>query len=160
MMWLTLYFHWMANCSGDPHPGQHHCPALSLPVWFICLGLFSVSPDPHFTISFMQEFWGEWCQMLPIRIFHILSSHGTLSEQRESAHCLGLSLGNPMDCSLPIFSVHRILQARRLERVAIPFSRGSSWLKRRGRLRLTHGWAQQAPPSDVSRSPLPSLYLL
>ena len=34
-----------------------------------------------------------------------------------------------MDCSLPGFSVHGILQARILEWFAIPFSRGSSWLK-------------------------------
>ena len=33
---------------------------------------------------------------------------------------------DPMDCSLPGSSVHRILQARMLEWVAIPFSRGSS----------------------------------
>ena len=32
-----------------------------------------------------------------------------------------------MDCSLPGSSVHGILQARILERVAVPFSRGSSW---------------------------------
>ena len=31
----------------------------------------------------------------------------------------------PMDCSSPGFSVHRILQAGTLEWVAIPFSRGS-----------------------------------
>ena len=31
-----------------------------------------------------------------------------------------------MDCSLPSFSVHGILQARILESVAVPFSRGSS----------------------------------
>ena len=33
---------------------------------------------------------------------------------------------NSMDCSLPSSSVHRILQVRILEWVAIPFSRGSS----------------------------------
>ena len=37
-----------------------------------------------------------------------------------------LTLCNPMGCSLPGSSVHRILQARILEWVAIPFSRGSS----------------------------------
>ena len=41
-----------------------------------------------------------------------------------------LTLCDPMDCSLPPlspgYSVHGILQARILERVAIPFSRGSS----------------------------------
>ena len=34
---------------------------------------------------------------------------------------------DPMHCSPPGFSVHRICQARILESVAIPFSRGSSW---------------------------------
>ena len=38
-----------------------------------------------------------------------------------------LTLCNPMDCSLPVSSVHGILQARILEWVAIFFSRGSSW---------------------------------
>ena len=35
-------------------------------------------------------------------------------------------LENPMDCSLPGSTVHGVLQARILEWVAIPFSRGSS----------------------------------
>ena len=38
-----------------------------------------------------------------------------------------LTLFDPMDCSLPSSSVHGICQARTLEWVAIPFSRGSSW---------------------------------
>ena len=37
-----------------------------------------------------------------------------------------LTLCDPMDCSLPGSSVHGILQARLLEWVATPFSRGSS----------------------------------
>ena len=37
------------------------------------------------------------------------------------------ALCDPMVCSLPGSSVHGILQARILERVAIPFFRGSSW---------------------------------
>ena len=40
-----------------------------------------------------------------------------------------LTLCNLMDCSLPGSSVHGILQARILEWVAIPFSRGSSQLR-------------------------------
>jgi len=39
---------------------------------------------------------------------------------------LYLTLGDPMDHSLPVFSVHEILQARILEWVAISSSRGSS----------------------------------
>ena len=38
------------------------------------------------------------------------------------------TLWNPMDCSLPGFSIQGIFQTRILEWVAIPFSRGSSWL--------------------------------
>ena len=37
-----------------------------------------------------------------------------------------LTLCDPMDCSLPGSSIHGFLQARILEWVAIPFSRGSS----------------------------------
>ena len=37
-----------------------------------------------------------------------------------------LTLCDPVDCSLPSFSVHGISQARILERVSISFSRGSS----------------------------------
>ena len=37
------------------------------------------------------------------------------------------TLCNPMDCSPPGSSVHGVLQARMLEWVAMPFSRGSSW---------------------------------
>ena len=40
-----------------------------------------------------------------------------------------LALRNPIDCSLPGSSVHRIFQARTLEQVAIFYSRGSSWPK-------------------------------
>ena len=37
------------------------------------------------------------------------------------------TLCDPMDCSLPGFSVHGILQARTLEWVAISFSNASKW---------------------------------
>ena len=37
-----------------------------------------------------------------------------------------LTLCDPMDCSPPGFSLHRFLQSKVLEWVAIPFSRGSS----------------------------------
>ena len=44
---------------------------------------------------------------------------------------LCLTLCDPMDCSLLGSSVHGNLQARILERVAMPFSRGSSALRDR-----------------------------
>ena len=40
-----------------------------------------------------------------------------------------LTLCKPMDCSPPGSSIYGILQARILEWVAIPFSRGSSWTR-------------------------------
>ena len=40
---------------------------------------------------------------------------------------LCLTLCNPMDCSLPVSSVHEILQAKIVEWVAISFSKGSFW---------------------------------
>ena len=44
---------------------------------------------------------------------------------------LVVTLCDPMDYSPPGSSVHGILQARLLELVAIPFSRGPSWLRKR-----------------------------
>ena len=49
------------------------------------------------------------------------------------------TLGDPMDCSLPSSSVHRIFQARVLEWVAISFSRGSSWPRARTQVSPTVG---------------------
>ena len=49
--------------------------------------------------------------------------------ESESISCSVLSLCDPKDCSPSGSSVHGILQARILEWVAIPFSRGSSWLR-------------------------------
>ena len=43
------------------------------------------------------------------------------------------TLCNPVDCSLPGFSIHGIFQARILEWVAVSFSRGYSWPR---------GWTQ------------------
>ena len=50
------------------------------------------------------------------------------------------TLYDPMDCSLPHSSVHGILQARILQWVATPFSKGFSRLKNRN----------QRPQTDVS----------
>ena len=52
---------------------------------------------------------------------------------------LCLTLCNPMDCSLPGSSVHRIFQARELEWVAILFFRGSSQPRDRTQVSCTAG---------------------
>ena len=51
-----------------------------------------------------------------------------------------LTLCDPMDCSSPGYSVHGILQARTLERVAIAFSRGSSQPRNRTRVSCIGRW--------------------
>ena len=73
-----------------------------------------------------------------------------------------LTLCNPMDCSPPGSSVHGILQARMLEWVAMPFSRGSSW--HRGRIwvscvagRLFTIWAPSCIHSLLQYNQFPGL---
>ena len=61
------------------------------------------------------------------------------------------TLCDPMDCSLPVFSVHGILQARILEWVTISFSRGSFQLRDRTRVSCIGGrhfnlWATREAP--------------
>ena len=56
------------------------------------------------------------------------------------------TLCSPMDCSLPGCSIHRILQARILEWVAKPFSRGSSWPRDQTRISCTAGRFLTADP--------------
>ena len=56
-----------------------------------------------------------------------LGEHGTRLELAVLISQSCLTLCDPTDCSPPGSSIHGILQARILEWVAIPFSRGSSW---------------------------------
>ena len=61
------------------------------------------------------------------------------------------TLCNPMDCSTPGSSFHGVLQARILEWVAIPFSRGSSQSRDRTMVSCTAGgfftiWATREAP--------------
>ena len=65
---------------------------------------------------------------IPIR------SQGKVKESEVAQSCP--TLCDPMDCSLPGSSVHRIFQARILEWVTISFSRGSS--RPRDRTRASH----------------------
>ena len=60
---------------------------------------------------------------------------------------------DPMDCSLPGSSIHRILQARILEWVAISFSRGSSQPRTRTQVSCIAGrfftdWATRETPTS------------
>ena len=63
-----------------------------------------------------------------------------------------------MDCSLPSSSVYGILQARILEWVAIPFSRGSSQLKNRTQVsRIAGGFFTSWAAREVFPIPKPGV---
>ena len=70
-------------------------------------------------------------QWLPPTAWHILYFTELISDSEFTG--IGLvaklcpTLVTPWDCNTPGSSVHGIIQARILEWVAIPFSRGSSW---------------------------------
>ena len=74
-----------------------------------------------------------------------------------------LTLCNRMDCSPPGSSVHGILQARILEWIAMPFSRGSSWP--RGwtcvscLLHWQGGSLPLAPPGKPMHTYIPSFWI-
>ena len=74
----------------------------------------------------MREIQPLFCNQFihKVRSIKILSYHVVYLKVLVIQSCP--TLCDPVDCSLPGFSVHEILQARILERVAIPFSRVSS----------------------------------
>ena len=67
--------------------------------------------------------------------------------------CSVTSLCNPMDCSLPVSSVHEICQARKLEQDAISFpTQGLNLL-------LLH-WQRDSLPLNHQGSPYKSIVVL
>ena len=80
-----------------------------------------------------SDLWdSEFLLLKPTRLWYLvtadtaysLHAHGMCVLCAYPPSCL--TLGDPMDCSLPGSSVHGVLQARMLDWAAIPFSRGSS----------------------------------
>ena len=70
-----------------------------------------------------------------------LPGSAELSEVKEAQSYL--TLGKSMDCSLPDSSVHGIFQARILDWVAVPFSKGSS--QSRDRTHVSHSAGGGSP---------------
>ena len=109
-----------------------HTKTIEFKLWseFSLLSLLSFRPIfPAISWTFSSEYavdslnsadlvWNNFSQNFYIVFFSSLCI--------KSLHS-GPTRCNPMDCSTPGSSVHEILQARILEWVAIPFSRGSSW---------------------------------
>ena len=82
-----------------------------------------ISPSPTLSL------WA-WYRLILRLLGVLLAGRLQLSVFSVNGSCLVAQsrpiLCNPMDCSLPGSPVHRIFQARILEWVVIPFSRGSS----------------------------------
>ena len=124
--------------------------------------------------------------LLSITIFQIKSHTQKCQVNSQRSHiylvtnlcvCVCMSVGtlscptlcDPMNCSLPGFSVHGIFQARIVERVAISYSMGSSQPRDRNPIscvsctgiRIHHPCAQGCTkPSDYKSSRKPALILL
>ena len=86
----------------------------------------STSASPSNEYSGLISFRMDWLDLLAVQgtLNSLLQHHSsnTMKSENEVTQ-LCLTLCNPMDCSLPGFSVHGIFQARVLEWVAISFSR-------------------------------------
>ena len=85
--------------------------------WLPCM-LVSSSLPPSFLLPPPSS--------LPPFLSPLLPSFLPYENESASRSVASDSLGHPMDCSPPGSSVHGVHQARILERVAVPFSRGSS----------------------------------
>ena len=60
-----------------------------------------------------------------IKIVSISQDYEDESESEVAQSCL--TLLNPVDCSLPVSSIHGILQARILEWIAVKYMSKSAW---------------------------------
>ena len=92
--------------------------------WLLATPWAAVHQAPPSMGFSRQEYWSGMPLPSPKTRF-IFFSHLVVSDSLR-----------PVDCSPPSFSVHGILQARILERVAISFSRGSS--RPRDRTQVSH----------------------
>ena len=93
--------------------------------WLVCV---------HWTIlenlGWIPLGCGVWCFFMWCWIWFadiLLRIFVSVNEVKVLVPQLCLTLCDPMDCSPPSSSVHGILQARIVEWVAMPLSRGSSW---------------------------------
>ena len=82
-------------------------------------------------ISWLLPFWQTWSPKCQFTNHRYTNAQACMCTRAWLVAQLCPNLCDPMDCSLPGFSSLGILQARILEWVAFPFSRGSSqphWL--------------------------------
>ena len=92
--------------------------------------IFFLTYDSHTDVGFLLKRFGS-SKYTTWTLLSVVSIWGTeliRPHESESVSCSAcLTLCDIIDCGLPGSSVHEIFQARILEWVANPFSRGSSW---------------------------------
>ena len=122
----------------EPYSGLWDLPPLTLPIPLCFISCHSYHPSftsSHTGLPAVPHKQEAHCCLRALELTvlslehspHMLHGQGLLwGVHAKSLHPYP-TVSEPMDCSLPGSSVHRTLQARILEWVAIPFSRGSSW---------------------------------
>ena len=125
------------------------------------LDFLEIDPTIHSNnISILRELYERWVQSLFSTVnageskwvvFAFWLKLSLFSQVLVLVAQLCPTLCDSVDCSPPGSSVHGILQARMLEWVAIPFSRGSSWLRDRTLVSCIAGrffiaWATREEP--------------
>ena len=132
---LVGYSPWGRKLSPSPATCRGPGPAIEVTGSHCCLPEVShVSPLPPQCMSGMMPdpaFSFPWSPGPLFRLWALFVGHGAaelvsvLCLTRAKLHQSCLTLCKPMDCSAPGSSIHGILQARILEWVAMPSSRGS-----------------------------------
>ena len=115
--------------------------------------MVSTSP-PHHKPSVNKNWTGESrdCEDLEIKV-HTSAGYGSSNVRAKSLQSCP-ALCNPMDCSPPGSSVHGILQARILEWVTMPSSRGSSQFSDQTRVSYVSPLAPPGRPPAVYLEPV------
>ena len=120
-LWVKLYLN-----DSIPNHADEIIVVVKASLLFVCFYMQYPSLDLQaFEPRVQRSSWPQTSFSLPS---HFIVSKPFENKLREQLKVLVTqscsSLWDPMDCSPPVSSVHGILQARRLEWVAISFSRG------------------------------------
>ena len=103
------------------HQGQWELTEVGL-FFFFQIIIQGLNNSFVFQVILKHTLWGQVIVCLYCNLSLNIDTH---SSRKSLQSCLPVY--DPMDCSPPGSSVYGILQARILERVAVPSSRGSSW---------------------------------
>ena len=115
----------------------------------LCICIITAKKDSRGSIRFCMGRTPALCSHWPCSRYHSALEHCVCLVDPSC-----LTLCDPLDYSPPGSSVQRILQARVLERVAIPFFRESSWPRGRTQVSCTAGrsftvWTTIEAPSSL-----------